>query len=54
MMGGKKSTLVSFGPDDNSTYAITISLNGDISPDDTLRIAAKRNLMQPKTFGTQH
>ncbi|MDR2539555.1 MAG: radical SAM protein [Chlamydiales bacterium] len=45
---GRNSTLTSVGPDSESTdlYAFTVSSNGELSPDDTLRGADCGNLMQ--------
>ena len=46
VMGGLKTTLISVGPELSDIYPITISSNGEISPDDTLRIANGGKLMQ--------
>jgi uncharacterized protein len=46
MMVGKQSSLTSVGYGIGSYDAITISSNGDISPDDTLRSASAGALMQ--------
>lgn len=46
IMGGMRTTLISIGPELNDVYPITVSSNGEISPDDTLRIANSGKLMQ--------
>jgi uncharacterized protein len=48
---GKKGSLAFFGPDQKNAYAITISSNGEISPDDTLRTAGKGKFMQQGHIG---
>lgn len=46
ILGGKESFLVSVGPQTKHVYALTISSNGELSPDDTLRGANRGQLMQ--------
>ncbi|MGL5263467.1 MAG: radical SAM protein [Candidatus Rhabdochlamydia sp.] len=43
---GLRPSLISIGKEKDDLYAITISSNGEISPDDTLRIIEKGSLMQ--------
>ncbi|QZA58166.1 radical SAM protein [Candidatus Rhabdochlamydia porcellionis] len=43
---GLRPSLISIGKEQDNLYAITISSNGEISPDDTLRNIRKGHLMQ--------